>query len=190
MTSFTPLELGLGLVILLLVGAMLVMLLRNGRRSELRSKFGAEYDRTVRATGSTRRAEAALEERARRVATFALRPLTPLLREELILTWRQVQTKFVDDPSGAVDHADVLLGEVMVARGYPVADFDHRAEDLSVDHPEVVQNYRAGHNIATRHARGEATTEDLRQAMIHYRALFDELVNEPGATDPAPLLHR
>jgi hypothetical protein len=95
--------------------------------------------------------------------------------------WKDVQARFVDGPARAVADADALLGEVMTARGYPVSDFEQRAGDISVDHPEVVRNYRAGHDIALRHAQGNASTEDLRQAMIHYRSLFDELVNETEA---------
>jgi len=183
MVTMTALEMGLIAVALLLFAGVMVMLVRNRHRARLRAQFGPEYDRTVRDAGGRRRADAALDARARRVATFDIRPLKPYQREEFVLVWRQVQEKFVDDPAGAVDHADVLLGEVMVARGYPVTDFENRAADLSVDHGEVVQNYRAGHAIALSHARSEATTEDLRHAMIHYRALFDELVNEPSAIE-------
>lgn len=95
-----------------------------------------------------------------------------------IATWQSTQAEFVDDPREAAQRADALLGDVMAARGYPVSDFEQRAADLSVDHPLVVQHYRAGHAIALRHEQGEAGTEDLRQAMIHYRSLFDELVTE------------
>ncbi|MFP5396672.1 MAG: hypothetical protein ACLGHF_11015 [Alphaproteobacteria bacterium] len=107
------------------------------------------------------------------------------MRDHFIATWRDVQAQFVDDPNYAVTRADDLLGEVMRARGYPMADFQERADDLSVDHPEVVENYRRGHEIAVRHSRGEASTEDLRRAMIHYRTLFDDLVHEPELSPDA-----
>jgi hypothetical protein len=103
--------------------------------------------------------------------------------------WKEVQARFVDDPPRAVAFADALLAEVMSARGYPVDDFEQRAGDISVDHPDVVEHYRAGHDIAMRHARGDASTEDLRQAMIHYRALFDELVEEAPAEKEVEAAH-
>ena len=99
--------------------------------------------------------------------------------------WAQVQARFVDGPAGAVTEADQLLGDLMAARGYPVGDFETRAADISVDHPTVVQNYRSGHDIAVRHLKGQATTEDLRRAMIHYRALFEDLIGERNTTAPA-----
>lgn len=182
MESLTPTQIAVGVIALLLVIGIIVSMVRARGRSALRSKFGPEYDRTVGATGSTRKAEAVLHRREARVSAFEFRPLTIIQREQFSEAWRTVQARFVDDPGGALAHADVLVADVMVARGYPIADFDRRAADLSVDHPDVVQNYRAGHDIAGLHANGEATTEQLRQAMIHYRALFDELVNEPGAT--------
>jgi hypothetical protein len=154
------------------------------RRSEqLRSRFGPEYDRTVEEVGDPRKAEAHLAEREKRVQALSIRPLEHKERERYAALWRRVQAEFVDDPSGAIGHADALLGEVMAARGYPVRDFEQAAGDLSVDHPLVVQHYRAGHEITLRHERGEADTEALRQAMIHYRELFDELVNEEPAED-------
>jgi hypothetical protein len=124
------------------------------------------------------------------VASFSLRRLSPQQVDMFTDGWMKVQNQFVDDPQGAVSRADVLLTEVMEARGYPIVDFDRRSADLSVDHPEVVQNYRSAHDIAIRHARGEADTEDLRQAMIHYRALFEELVHEPGEPNGASHIPR
>jgi hypothetical protein len=109
---------------------------------------------------------------------LAIRQLAPNDRELYIASWRKVQAQFVDDPKSSVTQADQLLGDVMSARGYSVSDFEQRSADISVDHPIVVENYRAGHEIAVR-TRGQANTEDLRQAMIHYRTLFDELVREP-----------
>ncbi|MGD9809769.1 MAG: hypothetical protein AB7U35_00355 [Sphingobium sp.] len=173
----------LGMVIALLVVAVLigavVTYMRHRHSAELRSRYGSEYDNAVREAGGTYKGETLLHEREKRVARFRIIPLSERRRAEFVTTWQDVQARFVDDPAGAVARADVLLGEVMRERGYPVTDFEQRSADLSVDHPEVVQNYRAGHDIALRHGRGEASTEELRQAMIHYRALFDDLVNEP-----------
>ena len=180
MVTLTPLEIGLGLVVLVLLAGIVALIVHNRRRANLRTKFGPEYARTVEEVGSSRKAEAELAEREKRVATFQIRPLSPQQVDMFTDGWMKVQTQFVDDPQGAVSRADVLLTEVMEVRGYPIVDFERRSADLSVDHPEVVQNYRSAHDIAIRHARGEADTEDLRQAMIHYRALFEELVHEPG----------
>ena len=177
--ELTPTEMLLGLVILVL--ALLVILLwsQSRRRAALKSRFGSEYERAVNEIGDEGRAETVLAERQKRVSHYTIKPLPDQMRDHFVETWRHVQAQFVDDPHYAVTRADDLVGEVMAARGYPIRDFDERAADLSVDHPEVVQNYRAGHDIAIRHARGEASTEDLRTAMIHYRALFEDLVNEP-----------
>lgn len=183
MVTLTPLEIGLGLVVLVLLAGLAVLIMRNRQHANLRSKFGSEYDRTVEEAGSSRKAEAELQEREKRVASFSLRRLSPQQTDMFTDGWMKVQNQFVDDPQGAVSRADVLLTEVMEARGYPIVDFDRRSADLSVYHPEVVQNYRSAHDIAIRHARGEADTEDLRQAMIHYRALFEELVHEPDEPD-------
>jgi len=173
----------IGLVVLVLLAIAFMLWSQKRKREEIRSRFGPEYARTVETVGDERKAEAALAAREKRVSAYPIKPLPPEMRNHFVDTWRDVQARFVDDPKYAVTRADDLLGEVMSARGYPVKDdFDRRAEDLSVDHPEVVQNYRAGHEIALRHSRGEASTEDLRTAMIHYRALFDDLVNEPEAT--------
>lgn len=152
------------------------------RRSDhLRSQFGSEYDHEVEAKGDRRKAEAELADREKRVKKLDIRPLEPSVKEGFIERWRDVQARFVDDPPRAVADADELLGEVLRTRGYPVADFDQRAGDISVDHPNVVEHYRAGHEIAVKHERGDAGTEDLRQAMIHYRALFDDLVETAPA---------
>ncbi|MCA1661592.1 MAG: hypothetical protein LC648_05325 [Novosphingobium sp.] len=162
--------------------AIALLWMRKRRSEGLKSRFGAEYDTLAKHTGDESKAEALLAAREKRVAAFQFTPLTTDERNRFVGSWREVQAQFVDDPKGAVTRADGLLGEVMKARGYPVADFEQRAADLSVDHAEVVQHYRTAHDIAERHERGEAGTEDLRQAMIHFRALFDDLVNEP---DPA-----
>ena len=170
-------------VAVLLLVVIVALALRSRRSTKLKDRFGPEYERAVEDAGGRRAAESELKDRAKRVAAFAIEPLRPGERERYIGAWRGVQSQFVDDPKRAVTSADSLLADVMAARGYPVGDFDQRAADLSVDHPVVVQNYRAAHGIALRHARGEASTEDLRQAMIHYRELFDDLVND-AATAP------
>lgn len=180
--QFTPIEIAAGVVIVLLVAAVIVLWMRSRRTAALKSRFGPEYARTVHEVGSEKKAETVLAEREKRVSQYTIKPLPAELRDHLIENWTRVQAQFVDDPSYAVTRADDLLGEVMAARGYPVKDFDQRADDLSVDHPHVVQNYRAAHDIALRHADGKASTEDLRKAMIHYRDLFEELTHEP-ATD-------
>lgn len=190
MVTLTPLEVGLALLALVLAAALTIMLVNNRRRANLRARYGAEYSRTVEMTGSKRKAEAELQEREKRVAAFSLRPLSPQQADAFTGAWVHVQAQFVDDPHGAVTRADALLTEVMEVCGYPVSDFEQRSADLSVDHPEVVQNYRTAHDIAVRHARGEADTEDLRRAMIHYRALFDDLVHEPVDHRMAPPVSR
>lgn len=183
MVTLTPTEMVLGVLVIVLAAVAIALFLQRRRSDGLKSRFGPEYERTIAEAGDQRKAEALLHEREKRVSKFSIRPLPAEKRARYIDQWRRVQAQFVDDPKAAVTHADDLLGNVMESRGYPVVDFDQRSADLSVDHPEVVQNYRAAHDIATRHSRGEAGTEDLRQAMIHYRALFDDLVNEPGASD-------
>lgn len=190
MVTLTPLEIGLGLLALLLVAVIVVMAVRGRQRANLRAKYGSEYSRTVEMVGSKRKAEAELQEREKRVAAFTIHPLTAEQTDMFMDAWSKVQAQFVDDPQGAVSRADLLLAEVMEVRGYPVADFEQRSADVSVDHPEVVQNYRAAHDIAIRHARGEADTEDLRRAMIHYRALFDDLIHEPVDHSKAPPITR
>lgn len=177
-TSFTPLELGLALIVLVMIGVVIALLLAQRRRQQIKEHFGPEFARAVRDLGDERHAEADLAERQKRVASYTIKPLAPDMRHHFVETWRTVQTQFVDDPRYAVSRADDLLGEVMIARGYPMSDFDQRADDLSVDHPQVVQNYRKAHALAEGHARGEGTTEDLRAAMIHFRALFEDLVEE------------
>lgn len=174
----TNVELVVVLVIVVLAAVGLALIMRNRKTAKLRQRFGPEYERAVEETGGRGHAEAQLHDREKRVDAFAVKPLGAGDQERFGVSWRRAQEEFVDDPARAVTHADELLGDVMSARGYPVADFDQRSADLSVDHPVVVQNYRAAHEVALRHGRGEAGTEDLRQAMIHYRTLFDELVRE------------
>lgn len=154
------------------------------RRSQrLQERFGSEYDRTVEATGKKSAAESELEARQERVEALDIRPLDPGERNRFLERWRVVQALFVDDPAGAITEADNLVGEVMRARGYPVGDFEQRAADISVNHPQVVDHYRTAHAIATRQHRGPADTEQLRQAMIHYRALVSDLLDVPSGDD-------
>jgi hypothetical protein len=172
-------------VLVLVVIAFGGMLLMQRRRSgHLQSRFGPEYERALKETGDKRRAEAELHQREKLVEKLSIRPLERADRERFTTDWHRIQAEFVDDPMASMTRADVLLQQVMSARGYPVENFEQVAADISVDHPKVVQNYRSGHDIAVRHQRGEAGTEDLRQAMIHYRELFDELVTEnDGASE-------
>ena len=158
---------------------------RSRRTDKLRNQFGgAEYTRAVKEGGGRREAEAVLAQRAERVEALHIRPLAPGDRARFVESWGRVQARFVDGPGGAIADADQLLGDVMSTRGYPVSDFEQREADISVGHPLVLENYRAAHQSALRQTRGQASTEDLRQAMIHYRTLFEELVGEPEAAHP------
>jgi len=183
-----PLVLILVIALVVAVAAAAWLYTRKRRTDELRGRFGPEYDRAVEAHDDPRSAEKTLEERQERVERLQIRALEPREREQFAERWRSVQAQFVDDPSGATKEADRLVAEVMQTRGYPVGDFDQRASDISVDHPHVVENYRAAHGIALRNERGETETEDLRQAMVHCRALFDDLleVEETRRTEVQP----
>lgn len=161
------------------IGAALAwFLLQQQRRKKLRTRFGPEYEHTVRATGSPRQAEAELERRQKRIEHLDVRPLDPQERAQYAQRWKTLQAQFVDNPEATVVKADDLLTEVMRARGYPVADFEQRAADLSVDHSQFVQDYRAAYEIAQRRRDGRGSTEDLRQAMVHYRSMFEDLLEE------------
>ena len=153
---------------------------KNRRTKELRSKFGPEYNRMARSEGDAARAEHLLQERQKRVKKLDITPLTDRQRHDFADKWEHAQARFVDDPAAAVADADVLVKEVMNIRGYPVADFEQRVADVSVDHPAVVQNYRLAHGIAIRHEREDVGIEKLREAMIHYRALFADLLHDGG----------
>lgn len=157
--------------------------LARKRTGQLQEQFGPEYDRTVGTADSKREAEAELQAREERRRKLEIRPLPSAARYRYLEAWQAVQSQFVDDPRVAVARADELIQSVMSERGYPVEDFEQRAADVSVDHPQVVENYREGHRLAQSSANGSGSTEDLRQAMRRYRALFDELV-EPAADDP------
>ena len=170
-------------IVIIAVVALLFVRKRRNTTAELRKKFGSEYDRAVLVHGTGRKAEAKLEDREKRVEKLNIRDLDPIERERFSKRWESVQSRFVDSPKGAVTEADDLVSSLMKARGYPVSDFDQRAADISVDHPRVVENYRSAHEIALRVlkvGKEEATTEELRTAMIHYRSLFDELAQVPA----------
>jgi hypothetical protein len=163
---------------------------RRKRTERLKQQFGPEYERTVADAGEQQAAEKELVARERKRNKLDIRPLTRDALQAYSQRWRQVQTAFVDNPSNALDDADRLLTEVMRERGYPVDDFDQRAADISVDHPTVVENYRAAHTIHLSDQNGDADTEKQRQAFVHYRALFDKLLDrddqdKPQATDSA-----
>jgi len=164
-----------GVVVLALLG---VLVFQRQRSQELRARYGPEYERTVNTVGDKRRAESELLKRQERVEHLDIVPLSAQQQNAYLQQWRGVQTRFVDDPKAAVTDADRLVEDVMKTRGYPISNFDQRAADLSVHHPRVVENYRAARDIALRHRRGEATTEDLRQAMVHYRGLFQDLLED------------
>jgi hypothetical protein len=166
-------------VAVLMVAAAIVLTIRNQRSKRLQTRFGPEYSRVIGETGNKTQAEAKLEKLEKRVERFDLRPLSPVARANFVAGWQKIQARFVDDPKGALTEADKLIQGVMAARGYPVSDFEQRAADISVNHPVVVEHYRAGHDIAAQHSKGRASTEDMRQAMIHYRTLFAELADEP-----------
>ena len=169
------------LVVVVVLAAVAIFLYERKRSQRLRSRFGPEYNRAVEETGSRYRAEAKLEKLEKRVEGFSIHPLRAEDAARFRDSWRSVQAKFVDDPQTALRDADRLLGELMSAQGYPLSDFEERASEVSVNHPLVVEHYRAAHQIALRHDRGQATTEEMRQAMVHYRTLFDDLVGEPQA---------
>jgi len=164
-------------IVIVAVGAWMYVRKRRGTTAGLREKFGPEYDRAVLVHGS--KAEAKLADREKRVEKLNIRDLDSMEHERYSKQWQAVQSRFVDSPKGALAEADDLVSSVMKARGYPVDNFDQRAADISVDHPRVVENYRSGHEIAIRAGKEGATTEDLRTGMIHYRSLFEELVQMP-----------
>ena len=178
------------LVAILIVLALLVVLAlvagRQRRSRRLKERFGPEYDRTVAEAGGRKAAESQLEERTARRERLDIVPLDPADRTRYLEAWRQTQARFVDEPAEATREADRLITSVMRDRGYPIDDFEQRAADISVDHPQVVDDYRAAHAIAAANERSEASTEDLRQALVHYRSLFEELLEVDHAGDDRP----
>ena len=174
----TPELIALGIVAALVIvgAAWLYIQKRRTATAGLRERFGTEYERTVQTQGSQRKGQAKLLDREKRVEKLNIRDLEPTERERFLEKWKSVQSRFVDSPTGAVAEADDLVSSVMQSRGYPVADFEQRAADISVNHPRVTENYRAAHAIALRLSKSETSTEELRTAMVHYRSLFDELI--------------
>jgi hypothetical protein len=165
-------------VVILAIVAIVGWLYSRQRRTKLlRQRFGPEYDRVVREEGEQRKGEAVLEFRAKRRHSLHIHPLQPEQQSAFATRWIAVQSRFVDDPRGAVTDADLLINEVMAARGYPMTDFEQRAADISVDHPRLVEDYRIAHGIAAGQQRGGSATEDLRKAMVHYRSLFEDLLD-------------
>ncbi len=166
----------IGIVVAAAVLLVAAALLRTRRTQKLKSRFGPEYERTVESADSRRAGEADLRAREARHREFELRDLDPAAADRYRDEWQRTQAEFVDDPPAAITAADLLIQRVMRDRGYPVEDFEQRAADLSVDHPDVVDNYRSAHSIAVSSSHGKATTEELRRAMKRYRSLFSELV--------------
>jgi hypothetical protein len=164
-------------VIVLVLVALAAWLWSRRKQSErLVQRFGPEYERTLHQHGDRTKAEAELRSREKRVEKLRIVPLSAADARQFAQSWRELQGRFIDNPKGVLLDADRLVRELMLRRGYPMGDFERRAADISVDHPSVVDHYRAAHTIADRDHRGEANTEDMRQAVVHYRALFDELL--------------
>lgn len=177
-----PLVIVLLIALVAAIGAAVWLYMRSRRTGQLQERFGPEYDRALAEHRDQGKAERELEQRAERVEHLSIRPLTPAEHDRYADRWRSAQARFVDDPPGATDEADELVGEVMAARGYPVGDFEQRAADVSVQHPRVVEHYRAAHQIALQNSRGDADTEELRQALVHYRVLFEDLLETETPT--------
>jgi hypothetical protein len=174
--------------ILVVGGAVAWLATRRQRSQELQGRFGPEYEHTLEQTNDRAAAERELDERRKRVEGMDLRPLDVQERDGFLASWKQVQAEFVDDPSGATTKADRLVEDVMAARGYPTGtDFEQRAADISVDHPRVVSEYRAAREIAERHAAEGLPTEMLRRGFVHYRALFEDLLDTSPTDQPAPV---
>jgi FtsZ-interacting cell division protein ZipA len=165
------------IVVVGIVGLLGFFVSRKQRTAHLRDRFGPEYDRVVEKADDRKAAEVELKARERRHSQLELQPLDPASAARYQEQWRETQARFVDSPSTAIQEADELITSVMRDRGYPMDDFEQRAADLSVEHPDVVNRYRAAHRVAMANQHDEASTEDLREAMIHYRSLFERLIN-------------
>jgi hypothetical protein len=176
----SPVQLAVVAVLLVGVALMSVGVLAAARRRSLRRRFGPEYDRVVTERNDRRAAERELRARERRHAELNLRPLSEASRATYTTTWEEIQARFVDAPGEAVGAADDLLTRLIAERGYPTGEFDEQAAQLSVEHPRTLQHYRDAHEINVRANRGEVDTEQLRQALVHYRALFADLLGDPG----------
>jgi FtsZ-interacting cell division protein ZipA len=182
MDQSTVVAIVIAVVVVLAVLALAIWLTERKRTSQrLKRQFGPEYERVLQQHGDSRRAEEILAEREKRVEKFTIRHLPTADRDRYAQEWAAVQRRFVDDPAMAVMEADSLVTALMSAREYPMADFEQRTADISVNYPRVVQNYRAARLIVVRHGKGQATTEELRQAMVYYRSLFEELLEAPMA---------
>jgi hypothetical protein len=168
--------------VLLIALAIAIAYRSRHRHEQLQERFGPEYDRTVDEFGKRRKAERELADRADERDELEIRPLTPAARQRYASQWQDVQARFVDAPSASVGEADALVTQVMRERGYPVNDFESQSRLVSVDHPAIVENYRAAHTVYMRDRQGNAETEDLREAVVHYRSLFDELLQEEATT--------
>ena len=173
----------IGVIVAIVVLGVVFSALRTRRSRSLQDQFGREYDRIVEKAGGRREAERELAERQKRHDELELRPLSQDARDRYLQQWQVTQGRFVDDPTGAVSEADDLVQRVMRDRGYPVDDFEQRAADISVEHPELVEKYRTANGIARASERGEASTEDLRHSVRHYRALFVELLEVDDGGD-------
>jgi hypothetical protein len=174
------------IVVIVIILAVALFVATTARRRRLKERFGPEYERLVTDQQSQRKAEAELASRERRVRRLDIRPLTPAARTEYIAQWTSIQERFVDQPVSAVSHAQQLVTAVLQDRGYPTEGYEQILADLSVEHARTLEHYRAAHALSESSANGSASTEDLRQAMIHYREMFDDLLgDEPTAHDPA-----
>jgi hypothetical protein len=182
---WTMIALGAVAIAIVVIGAIAFRRRARMRSAELRERFGLEYDRAVTEFGSPARAERQLAARTRRVEHLRFRELNDVDRARFAASWSRVQVQFVDDPAAAATAASELIKEVMRARGYPVDDFDQRVADLSVDHAAVVQHYRAARTLSESSRTGRVNTEELRQAVVHYRALFADLLQEAGWAPPS-----
>ena len=181
-------------VVVAVVAIVAIVVMQQRRRAEHRESFGAEYDRAIAREGDVRRGESDLKARRERRAELDIRPLSPASRTAYAQSWEQTQAGFVDNPAGSLSQADALIIAVMEERGYPMNDFERRAEDISVDHPDVVQHYRAAHDVSVRleddpnastgSVTSRTSTEDLRQGLVHYRALFTELLEPDDEGQP------
>ena len=179
---------GVAVLVLIALAAWFIYKKKQSRR--LQERFGPEYGRSVDDLGSQRKAESELKAREKRVERFAITPLAPAEAVRFSQAWNALQARFVDNPKGVVVQADQLVRELMLKRGYPMGDFERRAGDISVDHPAIVETYRAAQAIVVRDARGDADTEELRKAVVLYRALFDELLEVRVAKQEAiPATH-
>jgi FtsZ-interacting cell division protein ZipA len=181
----------LAIALVAALGVAMWLYMKQQRSKTLQNRFGPEYDRTLSEQGGTREAERELQHRAERVEQLHIRQLDHDERAAFAARWQAAQAQFVDDPADATQEADALVGEVMATRGYPVGDFEQRAADVSVNHPRVVEHYRAAHTIALRNVRGDqdGDTEELRQALVHYRALFEDLLGEDASPDGPSAQH-